>query len=48
MTSPPKAGTRSISDQDILQIYRKCFPRGLPIKDDDVIYLALALLDSRS
>jgi hypothetical protein len=33
-----------MTDEKILEIFRKCFPRGLPIKDEDVIYFALALL----
>jgi hypothetical protein len=33
-----------LTDEEILSVYRKCFPRGLPVRDDDIIYLALALL----
>jgi len=33
-----------MTDEQILEIFRKCFPRGLPIKNEDVIYFALALL----
>lgn len=36
-----------MTDKDILEIFRKCFPKGLPIKDSDVIYFALALLDKK-
>ena len=34
-----------MTDQEILTIFRQCFPKGLPVKDEDVIYFALALLD---
>ena len=34
----------ALTDEEILSVYRKCFPRGLPVRDDDIIYLALALL----
>lgn len=34
-----------MTDKQILSVFRKCFPKGLPIKDEDVIYFALALLD---
>lgn len=36
-----------MTDKQILEIFRKCFPKGLPIKDEDVIYFALALLDKK-
>ena len=34
-------------DEDILKIYRSCFPRGLPVREEDILYFALALLDRR-
>jgi hypothetical protein len=36
-----------MSDEEILKIYRACFPRGLPVRDEDVLYFALALLDQQ-
>lgn len=36
---------RRLTDEEILSVYRKCFPRGLPVRDDDIVYLALSLID---
>ena len=34
-----------LTDEQILAVYRKCFPRGLPVRDDDIVYLVLSVLD---
>lgn len=34
-----------MTEQEILSVFRKCFPRGLPIRDEDVLYFASRLLE---
>lgn len=36
-----------LTDEEIIAVYRKCFPRGLPVRDDDMLYFALAILDQQ-
>lgn len=37
--------SRRMTDEEIIAVYRKCFPRGLPVRDDDIVYLVLSVLD---
>lgn len=39
-----KIGT-TMTKEEILSVFRKCFPRGLPIRDEDVLYFAEKLLE---
>lgn len=39
--------SRRLTDEEIIAVYRKCFPRGLPVRDDDMLYFALAILDQQ-
>ena len=34
-----------MTDKDILSVFRKCFPRGLAIRDEDILYFAHKLLE---
>lgn len=38
----------TMTKEQILSVFRKCFPRGLSVTDDDIVYFAQKLLEKHN